>query len=99
MAMWEVAKGKISVLLFTSWYRKSQNLMVQWNSQEVIHSVLIFDIFQSFYWFLSYIFDKFLPLDNCFKQCFKSFLVGSSVLNVSNDFKHNVGLFLVRLVS
>ena len=29
MAMWEVAKGKISVLLFTSWYRKSQNLMVQ----------------------------------------------------------------------
>ena len=29
MAMWEVANAKISVILFTSFYGKSQNLIVQ----------------------------------------------------------------------
>ena len=37
LAMWEVANGKISVLLFTSWYRK---IIDQKNSQGVIHFCL-----------------------------------------------------------
>ena len=41
MAMWEVAQDKISVLLFTSWYRKSYNLISQLNSQNVVYFVYI----------------------------------------------------------
>ena len=50
----------------------------------IFHQAIKFDrlflaIFQSFYWFVSFIFDKLaLPLNKCFKRYFKSFLVYSS---------------------
>ena len=36
--------------------------------------LLILAIFQKFYWFVCFISDKSVPLNKCFKRCFKSFL-------------------------
>ena len=63
---------------------------------------LFLDIFQSFYWFVTLIFDKFTPspLNICFKKCFKLlFSPFRRKKEVSEELKYVVLFFFCTLIN
>ena len=68
--------------------------------QAIKFDCLVLATFQSFCWFVSYIFDKLAPFfKQMFQKYFKSFFVHFSVLNISININHIVAFFFVQLVS